>query len=55
VASLPSKLSVIKAGGDKPEVLHQADFGTRILATPALVGERLYLRTTTHLWAFGPR
>lgn len=54
VASLPGKLSVIKAGGTKPEVVHQADFGTRILATPAIVGDRIYLRTTTHLFAFGP-
>jgi outer membrane protein assembly factor BamB len=53
VASLPGKLSVIKAGGTKPEVLHQVDFGVRILATPALVGERIYLRTATDLWAFG--
>ena len=53
VVSLPGKLSVIKAGGTKPEVLHQADFGVRILATPALVGERIYLRTATDLWAFG--
>lgn len=54
IASLPGKFTVIKAGGQKPEVLHQSDFGTRILATPALVGDRLYLRTATHLWAFGP-
>ena len=53
VASLPGKLTVIKTGGDKPEILHQADFGERILATPAIVGERLYVRTTTKLWAFG--
>ena len=53
VASLPGKLSVIKSGGTKPEILHQADFGSRILATPALVGDRLYLRTASHLWAFG--
>ena len=53
VASLPGKLSVIKAGGTKPEVLHVADFGTRILATPAIVGDRIYLRTATDLWAFG--
>jgi outer membrane protein assembly factor BamB len=53
VASLPGKFTVLKAGGTKPEILHQADFGTRILATPALVGERLYLRTATDLWAFG--
>ena len=53
LASLLGKVTVVKAGGDKPEILHQADFGERILATPALVGERLYLRTTTKLWAFG--
>ncbi len=54
VASLPGRVTVVKAGGTKPEVLHQSDFGTRILATPALVGENLYLRTATHLWAYGP-
>ena len=53
VSSLPGKVTVIKAGGDKPEILHQVDFGERILATPAIVGERLYVRTTTKLWAFG--
>ena len=51
-ASLAGKVTVIRAGGAKPEVLHQADFGTRILATPAPVGDRLYLRTATELWAF---
>jgi outer membrane protein assembly factor BamB len=53
LASLPGKLTVVKAGGDRPEILHQADFGERILATPALVEGNLYLRTVTHLWAFG--
>lgn len=53
VASLPGKLSVIKAGGTKPEVLHQVDFHSRILATPAVVGEQIYVRTVTDLWAFG--
>ena len=52
VASVAGKLSVIKAGGDKPEILHQAEFGQRILATPALAGDRLYLRTQTKLYAF---
>jgi outer membrane protein assembly factor BamB len=54
VASLDGKLTVIKAGGDKPEILHQSDFGERILASPALVGDKLYLRTQTTLYAFGP-
>ena len=53
LASLAGKLTVVQAGGAKPEILHQADFGERILATPAIVGDMLYLRTATHLWAFG--
>jgi outer membrane protein assembly factor BamB len=55
VASLSGKLTVLKAGGDQPETLHQADFGERIFATPALIGDRLYLRTATHLWAFAKK
>lgn len=55
LASLPGKVTVVKTGGDKPEILHQAEFGERIFATPALVGDKLYLRTATHLWAFGPK
>jgi hypothetical protein len=41
------------AGGDAPKILHQAEFGERISATPALVGTALYLRTPTALYAFG--
>jgi outer membrane protein assembly factor BamB len=52
VASLAGKLTVVKAGGDKPEILHQANFGERIFATPALSGPNLYLRTQTKLYAF---
>ena len=52
-ASLDGKVSVFKAGGEKPEVLHQTDFSERIAATPALVGQRLYLRTQTKLYALG--
>ncbi len=52
VASVPGKLSVVKAGGTKPEVLHVADFGERIFATPALVGDTIYVRTENKLWAF---
>ncbi len=53
VASVPGKLTVIKAGGDKPEILHQVDFGERILASPAIVGDLIYVRTDKRLWAFG--
>jgi hypothetical protein len=52
IASLPGKLSIVKASGDKPAIVHQAEFGERIFATPALAGKRLYLRTAEHLWAF---
>ncbi len=55
VASLDGRLTVVRAGGAQPEVLHQTDFGERILATPALVGTQLYVRTDAHLYAFGPR
>ena len=54
LASLSGQLTVLRAGGDAPEILHQVDFGSRILATPALVGDNLYLRTEKHLFAFGP-
>lgn len=53
VASVPGKLTVVKAGGDKPEIVHQVDFGERILATPAIAGGTIYVRTDKRLWAFG--
>jgi outer membrane protein assembly factor BamB len=53
IASVSGKLTVVKAGGDKPEILHQADFGDRIFATPALAADKLYLRTRSTLYAFG--
>jgi outer membrane protein assembly factor BamB len=55
LASLPGKLTVIKAGGEKPEILHQAEFGERIFASPIPVEDKLYVRTQNHLWAFGER
>jgi outer membrane protein assembly factor BamB len=53
LASVQGKVTVVKAGGARPEVLHQVDFGSRILATPVLIGERIYLRTEKRLFAFG--
>lgn len=53
LASLDGKVSVIKSGGEKLEILHEADFKERIAGTPALVGRRLYLRTQSKLYAFG--
>jgi outer membrane protein assembly factor BamB len=52
LASLAGKLTVLKAGGDRPETLQQANFGERIFATPAPVGKNLYLRTVSKLYAF---
>lgn len=45
-------LTVISAKADW-EVLHTADFGEDIFATPALVDGRIYLRTAGHLYCFG--
>ena len=53
LASLGGKVTVVKAGGEKPEILHQAEFGDRILASPAVVGDRLYLRTQNALFCLG--
>ena len=53
VASLDGKLTVVQAGGDMPKVLYRSDFGERISGTPALVGNAVYLRTATALYAFG--
>ncbi len=52
-ASADGKVTVIKAEAEQPEILHQADFKERIFATPALVGNRMYLRTAGKLYAFG--
>jgi len=53
VVSVPGKLTVVRAGGEAPQILHQAEFGERIFATPALVGDKIYLRTQTRLYALG--
>jgi outer membrane protein assembly factor BamB len=53
VASLNGRVTVLAAGGEQPKILHQADFGERISATPALVEQALYVRTPTALFAFG--
>ena len=52
IASQRGKVVVLKAG-DTLEVLHRADFGEPIAATPALVDHTLYVRTAGHLYAFG--
>ena len=51
VASINGVLSVIKAG-EKPDVIGRTDFKERLVATPALVDNKIYIRTAEHLWAF---
>ncbi len=53
LTSLDGKMTVLKAGGEKPEVLRTIDFGERIGATPALAEDRIYVRTASKLYAFG--
>jgi outer membrane protein assembly factor BamB len=52
VASTTGLVSVIEAG-DELKVLAKNDLGEAIAATPAIVENRIYIRTAEHLWAFG--
>lgn len=52
VCSQPGVAVVLRAG-DNLEVLARNNLGDRIMATPALVDNGLYLRTQGKLWAFG--
>ncbi|MEQ1858321.1 MAG: PQQ-binding-like beta-propeller repeat protein [Chthoniobacteraceae bacterium] len=42
---------LVLAAGDAPTVLARAEFGEKIMATPAIVGDTLYVRTAGHLYA----
>jgi outer membrane protein assembly factor BamB len=44
---------VVFRTGDKLDVLANNDLGDRIMATPAFVDSRIYVRTDNHLYAFG--
>ncbi len=52
VISQPGVAVVFKAG-DSLEVLSRNNLGEQVLATPAIVGNTIYIRTKTHLYAFG--
>jgi outer membrane protein assembly factor BamB len=52
ICSERGELTVISARAEW-EVLHTADFGEDIFATPALVDGRIYLRTSGHLYCLG--
>lgn len=45
-------LTVLRAG-DKVDVVAVNKLGESVRSTPAIVGERLFVRTREHLWAFG--
>ena len=46
------RLTVVAANGEL-EILHTADFGEDIFATPAMVDGRAYIRTANSLYCFG--
>ena len=50
LASQNGVMSVL-AAGDTLEVLARVEFGEPIMATPAIVGDTLYVRTASHLYA----
>ena len=52
IASVAGVVTVIEAA-DELKVLGRNDFGERIYATPAVAGDRLYVRTADHLYALG--
>jgi outer membrane protein assembly factor BamB len=52
VASVPGVVTVIQVD-DELKVLARNNFGERIFATPAVVENRIYLRTAGHLYALG--
>lgn len=52
VASVPGVATVIQIA-DTLTVLARNELGEGIYATPAVAGDRLYLRTVGHLYAFG--
>ena len=39
--------------GDEPKILAQNDLDEKIMATPAVVDNKLYIRTAGSLYAFG--
>ena len=51
-ASAPGTVTIIQAD-DKLKILARKDFGEQIFATPAIVENKIYLRTKGHLYALG--
>jgi outer membrane protein assembly factor BamB len=53
VASSVRGIVTIIEAGDELKVLARNRFKEKIFATPAVAGDKIYLRTTGHLYAFG--
>lgn len=53
VASQRGVVTVIEAGTPELNIVHQIDFKDTIMATPAAVNGKLYLRTSKTLYCFG--
>jgi outer membrane protein assembly factor BamB len=51
-ASAPGTVTIIQAD-DKLKILARKDFGEKIFATPAIVENKIYLRTEKNLYALG--
>ena len=51
-ASLNGIITVLEAG-DKLNIIAQNDLNDKIMATPAIVDSKLYIRTAGSLYAFG--
>jgi outer membrane protein assembly factor BamB len=52
--SKDGKASVIRAGREW-QLLNSGDFDEQVIATPAIAGGRLYVRTAGHLYCFGDK
>jgi outer membrane protein assembly factor BamB len=55
LASSEGVVTVISAGKEQLEVLARNELGEDIVATPAIVGKVIYVRTLRNLYAFGDR
>lgn len=53
VASQRGVVTVIEASAPELRIIHQVDFKDSIMATPAVVENQLYLRTSKTLYCFG--
>ena len=53
LASSEGVVSVIAADKDQLEVLARNDLGEGIIATPSIVRNSIYIRTSQHLYSFG--